>query len=81
MKKGQSPQLVVLVTQDEMLAWEEVQALREKGHTVRVVQDHGDLILGPECHLMTPPLRKYLPLAVREVVDRMKKTRHKGGAS
>lgn len=71
---GKTPKpLTILVLSHEMVEWEEIKVLQEKGHTVGTLLDvklghtafeNPDLVLGPTCWRMTPQHRKYLLLAI-----------------
>ena len=67
MGKPQKP-LRILVHPD-LANWDELQELRDKGHTVLVLEPGEvmpDLIMGPNCWRMEHSTRKYLKLAVEE---------------
>ncbi len=64
--------LSIILTQPSMLEWEEVQLLSQQGHTLSVLEgQEADLIVGPNCWMMTEELRKYLPLAVKAARERV----------
>ncbi len=49
--------LVILVTNKALLESPEVQALREKGHTIAFCEFHtNDVIIGPQCWRVDPSL-------------------------
>lgn len=58
--------LTILVEQD-ICGSEEIQELIRKGHDVKVMVDVFDLILGPNCQLMTKEHLRYLPEAIKRV--------------
>lgn len=50
--------------------WEEIKALEAQGHTIIPIMDSAlnecDLIIGPQCHSMAEPWRKYFKLSIAE---------------
>jgi hypothetical protein len=73
---GKSPKpLSIMVTDEAMLAWPEVVALKEQGHLVAAFKDtmlsnvrsveDWDIIMGPNAWLMDDMHREYLPLAIK----------------
>jgi len=70
---GQSPKSKRLNILAINLDWDELKELENMGHAVAYEQAAWDLILGPNCWRMTPELRRYLPLAIKNARDKKKK--------
>lgn len=66
---GTTPKkLDILLTDQEMIDWPEVQELASKGHLIKVAEFEvkPDVILGPQCWRMGKDARKYFKLAIDE---------------
>ena len=66
-----SKPLRILVTDNQLLLWEEIAKLATQGHVVQGLFTEGevssaewDLVLGPTCHMMTEAERPWLKDAV-----------------
>ena len=62
----------LLVTDESLRASAEIQVLAAKGHTILAWEQAGnmiqpDLILGPNCRMVTPETVKYVGLALKEL--------------
>lgn len=63
---------VICCTDAGLRATPEIQALQAKGHRILSWEETGnlvqpDLILGPNCRMMTPEMVKYVGLALKEL--------------
>ena len=70
---GKTSKPLWILVDPSLLEWEEVQALKQQGHTIYIPPtDHTapDIILGPICWRMDETLRTYLPLAIKEARQR-----------
>ena len=64
--------LTILVTDQAMLEWPEVQEIVVKGHIVQCLESPPDIIIGPHCWRMTDELKPYFKLAIAEAKKRGK---------
>jgi len=74
---AKTSKLLTIVVSDDLADWSEIAKLEEQGHTI-VWLAVADLVIGPQCWLMTDRHRKYLSLAIKAA--RLRKYPPKKGA-
>jgi hypothetical protein len=68
---GKTPKPLRIIADDRLTSWPELTALILQGHEVIFTRfdiegEAADLVIGPTCHRMDEPYRKYLSLALAE---------------
>lgn len=64
---GKTSKPLSILIHPSIADWDEWQELRDKGHTIEVMESSThDVIFGPYCWRMEPLLKKYVTMAVAE---------------
>ena len=68
---GKTPKpLKILVTDLDMIDWDEIQKLKDQNHIVHTSEEYElseyDLVIGPNCWRMDDALYPFLDLAIKE---------------